>query len=85
MDIVDFKYMVKDRGVKNSIKIDHPHNFSFKATYNLLQGIGFTIVASSNIYDGHLIGFLCKKGNSLPKKYDLNEEINEILNFVNRV
>ena len=85
LDIVDFKYMVRDRGVQNSIKIDHPHNFSFKATYNLLQEIGFTTITSSNIYDGHLIGFLCKKGNSSPKRYDLKEEINEILNFANRV
>lgn len=82
VDIVDFKYMLKDRGVEKSIKIDHPHNFSFKSVYNLLQNVGFSIRATSVLYDGHLIGFLCTKDKGRVPNYSLENEVDELLNLI---
>jgi len=82
IDIVDFKYMLKDRGIAKSIKLDHPYNFSFKSSFNLLQNTGFSICASSVIYDGHLIGFLCTKEKPTIPNYNLDNEINEIMNLM---
>ncbi len=82
IDIVDFKYMLINRGIEKSIKLDHPHNFSYQSTFNILQDVGFSILATSVIYDGHLVGFLCSKQKPSTPNYDLTNEINDLLNLI---
>ena len=61
VDIVEWEYNVRQKGVKDSIKIDHPFNFTRQTTIPFLGRMGFQIVSESILVDGHLIGFLCKK------------------------
>ena len=61
VDIVDWEYNVRRKSVRDSIKIDHPFNFTRQTIIPLLGNVGFQIVSESILSDGHLIGFICRK------------------------
>ncbi|MBW8039134.1 MAG: class I SAM-dependent methyltransferase [Planctomycetes bacterium] len=63
VDIVDWEYVVNKKGVEDSIKIDHPLNFTKQTVIPFLGCIGFEIVSESVLTDGHLTGFLCRKAS----------------------
>ncbi|MBA7704579.1 hypothetical protein ES703_113395 [subsurface metagenome] len=61
VDIVDWEYVVNKKGIEDSIKIDHPLNFTKQTAIPFWGCMGFEIVSESVLMDGHLIGFLCRK------------------------
>lgn len=67
IDIVDIEFMINDRGLQKSLKIDHPYNFSRNTIMPFLQEMGLSVIAEAILLDGHLIGFLCVKSSSIGK------------------
>jgi SAM-dependent methyltransferase len=61
VDIVDWEHVVNKKGIEDSIKIDHPLNFTKQTVIPFLGCMGFEIISESVLTDGHLIGFLCRK------------------------
>jgi hypothetical protein len=69
MDIVDWEFNVRRKSVRDSIKIDHPFNFTRQTIIPLLGNVGFRIISESILTDGHLIGFICKKAKASNKAF----------------
>jgi SAM-dependent methyltransferase len=69
VDIVDWEFNVRRKSIRDSIKIDHPYNFTRQTTVPLLENLGFRIISESILTDGHLIGFLCKKAKASKKAF----------------
>ncbi|UCC98752.1 MAG: methyltransferase domain-containing protein [Phycisphaerales bacterium] len=69
VDIVDWEYVVRRKGVQDSLKIDHPFNFTRQTAIPFLEGKGFRIVSESVLSDGHLIGLLCAKAEERPSSF----------------
>jgi len=69
VDIVDWEFNVRRKSVRDSIKIDHPFNFTRQTIVPLLGNIGFEIISESILTDGHLIGFICKKAKASKKAF----------------
>ena len=61
VDIVDWEYNVRKKSVRDSLKIDHPFNFTRGTIVPFLESMGFKIISESILTDGHLLGFICSK------------------------
>lgn len=69
LDIVDWEYTIRRKGVQDSIKIDHPFNFTRQTVMPFLERMGFQVVSESILTDGHLIGFLCRKAELVKSSF----------------
>ena len=68
VDYVDFKFNCVKKGFKNSVKIDHIFNFSWKNFNLLLKKHQLHIIDTCVSADHHLRGFLLKYPQSSFKK-----------------
>ena len=75
VDYVDFKFNCVKKGYKNSVKIDHIFNFSWKNFNLLLKKHHLNIIDTCVSADHHLRGFLLKYPKLTPNKnYSVQED-----------